>query len=113
MRLQIFQLRSVACRLESIRYRLKAMASRITDHPIGGMLLLLPSQSNPSGGFTNWDASFPPPAFLITTRRSMMSADSCIWCPHSTVGVVEYFLREGWSLEQIAGTLRNHYPEYV
>ena len=63
MRLQIFQLRSVACRLESIRYRLKAMASRITDHPIGGMLLLLPSQSNPSGGFTNWDASFPPRFF--------------------------------------------------
>lgn len=26
-------------------------------------------------------------------------------------GVVEYFLREGWSPEQIAGTLRNRYPE--
>ena len=28
-------------------------------------------------------------------------------------GVVEYFLREGWSPEQIAGTLRNRYPEHL
>lgn len=26
-------------------------------------------------------------------------------------GVVEYFLHEGWSPEQIAGTLRNRYPD--
>jgi transposase, IS30 family len=32
--------------------------------------------------------------------------------PHTVwFGVVEYFLREGWSPEQIAGTLRNQYPD--
>ena len=32
--------------------------------------------------------------------------------PHTVLfGVVEYFLREGWSPEQIAGTLRNQYPD--
>ena len=38
-------------------------------------------------------------------RRRKLAPDMVLF------GVVEHFLREGWSPEQIAGTLKNLYPE--
>jgi IS30 family transposase len=38
-------------------------------------------------------------------RRRKLAPDTVLF------GVVEHFLREGWSPEQIAGTLKNRYPE--
>ena len=44
-------------------------------------------------------------------RRFQRRRDRKLAPDSALFGVVEHFLREGWSPEQIAGTLKNRYPD--
>src|SRR5512143_1305898 len=45
------------------------------------------------------------------TRRFQRRRDRKLAQDTVLFGVVEHFIREGWSPEQIAGTLKNRYPD--